>query len=560
MSCDGELRPRDAIRSGGYNPQFLRADPGAHMANPIILPELRLMLAENDDQGLRDVAMELHPATAADFTEGLTVDETWRVLARAPLAQQAEIFGYYDIPKQVEMVLGSGRERMSALLEEMAPDNRVDLLRQLDSQVVEELLPLVAKAERHDMAMLLSYPEHSAGSVMTTEYASLPANITVAEALQRLRTVAPNNEMIYYIYIVDDHRHLLGFISLRDLILAKPAAIVGDIMERELICARVDEDREILAKRLARYDFLAIPVVDDQNHLVGIVTHDDVMDVVVEEATEDVHRMGAVAPLAQSYLDTPFITVWRKRLIWLACLFIAELFTFTALAGFEDEIAKLVVLSLFVPLCISTGGNSGSQAATLITRAVALGEVGPRDWFRVLRHELAIGLVLGLTLGLIGVVRGAATPEVTRSETKVLTRPFEVRSTLPLTQDDKGRWLLPEGSTQIFETELERHANVQLPPDAPAPSSSADDPTHYHFPANCKVSAAPVDRWSLALVVGWSVATICLWGTLVGSMLPLVFRRLGIDPGYASSPFVATFVDVTGIVIYFSIAQYYLDL
>ena len=180
------------------------------MVNPIILPELRLMLAENDDEGLRAVAMELHPATVADFTEGLTVDETWRVLARAPLARQAEIFAYYAIPKQVEMVLGSGRERMSALLEEMASDNRVDLLQNLDPQVVEELLPLVAKAERHDIAMLLSYPESSAGAVMTTEYASLPANITAADALQRLRSEAPDSEMIYYIYVVDDQRHLAG--------------------------------------------------------------------------------------------------------------------------------------------------------------------------------------------------------------------------------------------------------------------------------------------------------------------------------------------------------------
>lgn len=530
------------------------------MANPIILPELRLMLAENDDQGLREVAVELHPATVADFTEGLTVDETWRVLARAPLTRQAEVFGYYDIPKQVEMVLGSGRERMSALLEEMAPDNRVDLLRQLDEQVVDELLPLVAKAERHDIAMLLSYPEHSAGAVMTTEYASLPANITVADALQRLRNVAPNNEMIYYIYVVDDQRHLLGFISLRDLILAKPTAIVGDVMERELISARVDEDREVLAKRLARYNFLAIPVVDEQNHLVGIVTHDDVMDVVVEEATEDAYRMGAVAPLEQSYLDTPFITVWRKRLVWLACLFIAELFTFTALAGYEDEIAKLVVLSLFVPLCISTGGNSGSQAATLITRALALGEVRPRDWLRVLRHELAMGIVLGITLGVIGVLRGSLTPEVTRSATRQVPTPFEVRSDEPLKLDDKQRVVLPPGSIQTSIAKLTHHEHVQLPEGTSMPTAVATDPRLYQFPANCIVSTTPVNRWSLAYVVGLSVAAICLWGTLVGSMLPLIFRQFGVDPGYASSPFVATFVDVTGIIIYFSIAQFYLEL
>ncbi len=533
------------------------------MVNPLILPELRLMLAENDDQGLRDVVMELHPATVADFTEGLTVDETWRVLARAPLARQAEIFAYYSIPRQVEMVLGSGRERMSALLEEMASDNRVDLLKHLDPQVVEELLPLVAKAQRHDIRTLLSYPEDSAGAVMTTEYASLPANINVTEALQRMRAEAPDSEMIYYIYVVDEHRHLIGFVSLRDLILAKPSTQVGDLMERDIISARVDEDREEVAKKMARYDFLAMPVVDDQNHLVGIVTYDDVMDVMEEEATEDAHRMGAVGPLEQSYLDAPFVTVWRKRLVWLACLFIAELFTFTALSHFEDQIAKLVVLSLFVPLCISTGGNSGSQAATLITRAVALGQIKSTDWLRVFRHELAMGLVLGLTLGAIGVLRGAATPESTRDASREIPDPFQIRTpdNTPLTLDDRKRVLVPKGSEQFLKATLTQHAHISLPPGfATIPVASSHDPQLYEFPANCIMSTQPVNRWQLAIVIGQAVAAICLWGTLVGSMLPLVFFKMGIDPGYASSPFVATFVDVTGIVIYFSIAQVWLGL
>jgi len=533
------------------------------MVNPIILPELRLMLAENDDEGLRAVAMELHPATIADFTEGLSVDETWRVLARAPLARQAEIFSYYAIPKQVEMVLGSGRERMSALLEEMASDNRVDLLQNLDPQVVEELLPLVARAERHDIAMLLSYPESSAGAVMTTEYASLPANITASEALQRMRAEAPDSEMIYYIYVVDDQRHLQGFVSLRDLILAKPNTLVENLMERDVISIRVDEDREEVAKRMAKYDFLAMPVVDDQNHLVGIVTHDDVMDVVVEEATEDAYRMGAVGPLAQGYLDAPFVTVWRKRLVWLACLFIAELFTFTALSHFEDQIAKLVVLSLFVPLCISTGGNSGSQAATLITRAVALGQVRAGDWFRVFKHELAMGAVLGLTLGLIGVLRGAGTPESTRDASRVVPEPFQIRTAddTPLKFDERQRVLVPKGSQQFAKATLTQHEHIALPTGTTAiPEADSHDARLYEFPANCIVSTAPVNRWQLAIVIGQAVAAICLWGTLVGSMLPLVFRRLGIDPGYASSPFVATFVDVTGIVIYFSIAEFWLGL
>ncbi len=442
------------------------------MVNPIILPELRLMLAENDDQGLRDVAMELHPATVADFTEGLTVDETWRVLARAPLARQAEIFGYYDLAKQVEMVLGSGRERMSALLEEMAPDNRVDLLQHLDPQVVEELLPLVAKAERHDIAMLLSYPEDSAGSVMTTEYASLPANIMVSEALQRLRNVAPDNEMIYYIYVVDEQRHLLGFISLRDLILAKPNAVVGDIMERDIISVRADDDREEAARRLARYDFLAIPVVDDQNHLVGIVTHDDVIDVLREEAVEDVQRIGGIAPLRLSYLQTALFTLTWKRGIWLTILFFTALLTTFALESYDEVMDRWAWLVIFIPLVVSTGGNSGNQSATLIISALSTGDVALKDWTRIVRRELIIGLLLGAGLSILGF-----------------------------------------GIAVI------------------------------HAPTLAEAIVIPV-----------TILFVVTCGTLVGSLLPLVFLRIGLDPALMSNPFVAGIIDIVGIVIYMNVA------
>jgi magnesium transporter len=452
------------------------------MINPILLPELRLMLAEKDAQGLFEVTTELHPASVADFTEGLNVEETWEVLSHAPLATQADIFSYYSNSKQEEMVLGAGRQRMSSLLEEMAPDNRVDLLKRLDGNVVQELLPLIAKAERHDIVTLLSYPEDSAGSVMTTEYASLPADITASEALSRLRLVAPDNEMIYYIYVIGPERHLQGFISLRDLILARPGALVGDLMERDVIYVRVDEDQEEVANKLARYDFLAIPVVDGTGKLVGIVTHDDVMDVVVEEATEDVHRMGGVSPIEGNYLEMHFSQVWLHRAMWLSCLFIAELLTFTAMAKYEHILEQVTVLALFVPLCIATGGNSGSQAATLITRAMALGQITPSDWARVLRHEIVMGIALGFTLGVIAYLRGITTGA---------------------------------GTLEGF------------------------------------------DRWKMGLILAQSVTAICIWGTVVGAMLPLAFRKLGFDPALASSPFVATSVDVTGIVIYFNIAQLY---
>jgi magnesium transporter len=456
------------------------------MTNVLLLPELRAMLAENDREGLTTLMTELHPATVADWTEGLSVEETWKVFDHAGIDRQALVFEFFPLSKQVEMASGVGRERMSRLIEAMAHDERVDLLKRLDPEVVENLLPLVAKADRQDIRTLLSYPEHSAGSVMTTEYATLTIDLTVSEALSRLRLQATSAETIYYVYVVDAERHLVGFVSLHDLILARPSAHIESIMQREVISVPVDADQEDIAQTMARYDFLAIPVVDSDHRLVGIVTHDDVIDVVVQEATEDALRMGGVASMVEHYLDAPFVTLWRKRCGWLACLFIAELFTFSALSYFQTAIDKIIALSLFVPLCISTGGNSGSQAATLITRAMALRQISPIDWFRVLRHELIMGLALGCTLGLIGFFRVGLTPETWL-----------------------GRGV--EGK-----------------------------------------------HWLLALVIAQAVAAICLWGTLVGATLPLIFSKLGFDPGYASSPFVATFVDVTGIVIYFSIATIYL--
>jgi magnesium transporter len=455
------------------------------MLNLLVLPELRELLAEKDVATLSEIVREMHPASIAEFSEALSVEETWQLLDYAPIERQAEVFSLYPIGKQVEMVSGVGRERMAKLIEVMSPDDRVDLLKQLDPEVVESIVPLVAKAERQDIRMLLSYPEGSAGSVMTTEYATVPPDVTAEQAVALVRQQAPSRETIYSIYVLDEDRHLIGFLSLRDLILARSSEKVSDIMRHDVVSVRVEQDREEAANELAQYDFLAIPVVDDQNRLVGIITHDDVIDVMQAEATEDALLMGGVSSMEENYLDAPFATVWRRRAVWLSALFIAELFTFTALASYESAIQSIIALSLFVPLCISTGGNSGSQAATLITRALALGHVRPSDFWRVIRHEVLMGLALGATLGLIAFARASLTPAYVLGN---------------------------------------------------------------------------ADRWMLALVIAQSVAAICLWGTLVGSMLPLVFKRIGIDPGYASSPFVATFVDVTGIVIYFSIAKMYLPL
>jgi magnesium transporter len=448
------------------------------------------MLEENDSAGMKAFCENLHPATVAEALAGeFEVDQVWRFLGHTNIRNQAAIFEYFPIDWQVKMVEGTGRQHMAHLIEKMSPDDRADLLRRLMPRVAEGLLRLVDEADRRDIATLVKYPENTAGALMTTDYAWLPANITASEALERLRLQAPDKETIYYLFVLDNDRKLLGVLSLRDLILAQRHALIRDIMDKEAVTVRVTDDREHAAKELARYDLLAIPVLDEQGRLVGIITHDDVIDVVVQEATEDAYRMGAVGLLTENYLEADLFTLWRKRAVWLAALFIAEMFTFNAMAYFDDAMKAVTVLALFVPLCLSTGGNSGSQAATLIIRAMALGQVTLKDWFRVIRHELLMGAILGLTLGAIGLVRV---------------------------------WFL-------------------------TPEHVLSNPDSSH-----------TDLFKLTLVVGQAVAAICLWGTLIGSMLPLAFKRLGVDPGVASSPFVATFVDVTGIVIYFTIAQLYL--
>lgn len=451
------------------------------MAHPLFGPEIRFLHQENDAAGMKVFCETLHPATVAEaLAEGFEPEVVWQILRHTDIRTQAAIFEYFPIDWEVQMVEGIGQQHMARLIEQMSHDDRVDLLRRLRPRVADQLLRLVDEADRRDIASLVKYEEGTAGALMTTDYAWLPANIAVGEALDRLRLQAPDRETIYYIYVLDEQRRLLGTVSLRDLILAPRQALLRDIMERDMVTAKVTDDREQVAQQMARYDFLAMPVVDMEGRLVGIITHDDVIDVVVQEATEDAQRMGGVGLIEENYLEADLLTVWRKRVGWLSCLFIAELFTFTAMAFFEHAIEKVIVLSLFIPLCISTGGNSGSQAATLTIRALALGHVGSKDWGRVLRHELLMGLMLGVSLGAIGFVRAALTPD----------------STL------RGQ----------------------------------------------------VEWWQLALVIAQAVAMICLWGTLVGSLLPLGFKALGFDPAFAASPFVATFVDVTGIVLYFTIA------
>jgi magnesium transporter len=442
------------------------------MANPLLLPEIRSMIAAGDDQGLAEIMNELHPATVAEFAEGLSVEETWELLAHADVGQQAEVFPFFSAEKEVELVEGIGRERMSKLLEAMSHDDRVDLLQRCDETTVDSLLPLIAKADREDIRRLLSYPEGSAGSLMTTDYAMLPPDTTVEEAINLLRRQASQKETIYYIYVVDAERHLIGFVSLRDLILARPSALIRDIMTTDVVTVRAEQDQEEVARQLAKYDFLAMPVVDDQNRIIGIVTHDDVLDVLEDEASEDLARTGAAEPLGRPYFAVSVLQLLRSRVIWLLLLAFAATLTVNVLSYFEEVLNQIVSLSLFIPLLIGVGGNAGAQSATTIVRAMAIDDVRSTDLMRVTFREARVGFLLGTTLAVLalGVV-----------------------------------WL-------FFGRDL-------------------------------------------AVIVSLSLVAICTLASLVGSLMPILADRVGVDPAVVSAPFVTTVVDASGLVVYFLIAR-----
>ena len=439
----------------------------------LLLPDVRQMILEGDAVGLQEFCNILHPADAAEVLQDLATTDVWKVLTHCGLVRQVEIFEHLGVARQVELVDLIGRDRLSKIIEEMSSDDRADLLSRLDPRRVESLLPLVAQAERADIRKLLSYPEYSAGSIMTTEYASLTEDMTVREAIEHLRKQAPNSETIYYVFVLDAGRHLHGMLSLRDLILARPGVKLSDLMTREIITVRVDDDQEFVARELARYDFIAIPVVDHESRLVGIVTHDDVLDIVQEEAEEDVYRAAAVEPFEDGYLQTALPTIAWKRGVWLVFLSMMALVTAEVIDQFE-HVAKVHIWMInFLPLVLASGGNTGSQSATLVIRLIALGKPHGKENMRLLWREFLVGLMLGSVLAAADFVF--------------------VKFWFQLT--------LPQSA-----------------------------------------------------VVAITVCGVVMLGTLWGTILPLIFRRLGMDPALMSNPLIAAFMDMMGVVIYNSFA------
>jgi magnesium transporter len=428
---------------------------------------------------------ETLPLSAADQLredwQALTPEERLAGFIDLPRADADDFFLELSASDQAEIILALKENERRLWMRLLAPDDAADVIQEVPEERRPELLHMLDGPTRNEVSALLAYEEDAAGGLMSPRFARLRPDMTVAEAIRYLRRQAREElETIYYAYVLDQDQHLKGVVSFRDLFANTGDRAVADMMLTDVVSVPDNLNQEEVAQIIAQYDLNALPVVDADGRMQGIVTVDDIVDVVQSAATEDIQKLGGMEALDTPYMQTGMLSMIKKRAGWLAALFLGEMLTASAMSHYEDEIAKAVVLALFVPLIISSGGNSGSQATTLIIRAMALGEVAIRDWWRIIRRELIAGLALGAILAIIGLLRIVV-------------------------------W------QQVFHTYGEHYSRV-------------------------------------AATVAISLIGVVTWGTLAGSMLPFVIRKLGFDPASASAPFVATLVDVCGLVIYFNVA------
>jgi len=373
------------------------------MQDPLLIPELREYITENKTETLKAFFEKTTPAVGAEYLAAFDPVEVWRVIRTLQPDIGAEIFSFLEQDVQLEIASAVKRREIARLLSEMSADDRVDLLKRIPEERREAIMPALAMAEREDIRRLSAYREGSAGAAMTSDYATLTAELTVAQAIERLRKEAPDKETIYYAYVLDQARHLTGFVSLKDLILAHPRAKIGSIMHGDVIHARVDDDQEEAARQIQKYDLIALPVINDEGALVGIITHDDAIDIITQEHTEDMEKMMAIAGSHEAgvYLRTSSWTHFKNRAVWIVGLAGLEIVSGFIIHSYEDTLMSLMILALYMPMIADTGGNTGSQSATVVIRAMALGEIAPRDAARVLFKEMKIALLLSLVLGVL---------------------------------------------------------------------------------------------------------------------------------------------------------------
>lgn len=443
--------------------------------------EFRKLLSARNFTAIRSLLEPVDAVLLADVLREIPIRKVLIIFRLMTRRDATKVFSHLPVSYQEGIMEELGDTNVAQILNEMPPDDRTALLEVLPIDIRKKLLDMLTPEERAVASKLLAFPRNSVGRRMTPDYIAVHPDWTIGWTLEHIRNMAMEKETINMIYVIDEKGVLIDDISLKRIILTAPEKKISDIMDYEFRYLNANVDQEIAVEMFKKHDRIALPVVNNERQLIGIVTVDDVLDIQEEEVTEDIQKFGAVEVMKEPYLDVPFFKLVQKRAGWLTVLFLGEMLTATAMGFFEKEIVRAVVLVLFIPLIISSGGNSGSQASTLIIRAMALGEVSLRDWWRIIRREFFVGLALGCILGIIGFSRIAL-------------------------------WNL---FTNIYG-----------------------------------------EYWLfIAITIFITLSGVVLWGTLVGSMLPLVLKRLGTDPAVSSAPFVATLVDVSGLVIYFGAAM-----
>ncbi len=449
-----------------------------------LVEHFKELITTDDTLRIREFLNDQNISDVAELINELPEYES-QIIGNMNVHRAVGVFKILDLSTQKDIIHELPPYKTAELLNELPADDRTAFLEELPSEVVKELIRLLNPEERKITLSLLGYPDGSVGRLMTPDYIAVQVDWNVQEVLDHIREVGKNSETIDVIYVVNDKGEFVDDMRIREVLLAKPDTLVGDIIDYRSITLRVNDDQEVANEVFKMNNRVALPVIDDKNILLGIVTIDDVLWVASEEFSEDIQKIGGTEALDEPYLEMPILKLFKKRVVWLIVLFLGEMLTATAMGYFEDEIAKAVVLATFIPLIISSGGNTGSQASTLIIQAMALGEITISDWWRVMRREILSGILLGSVLGLIGFIR------------------LEV-------------W------NGIFNTYGEHGTQI-------------------------------------GLAVGFSLLCVVLWGTVTGSMLPIILKRVGADPATSSAPFVATLVDVTGLVIYFSMAYLFMS-
>ncbi len=449
----------------------------------LLVDEVLQLLENENDKQLKVFLNELNISDVEHLIDELP-QHAVKFIETLSIKRAVNVFRILDFPTQERIIKKLQSNKLTEIIRQLPPDDRTALLGELKGDAVKKLLILLSDSDRIEALHLLGFKEDSIGRLMTPDFIAVKIDWTVSRVLSHIRRYGKNSETIDVVYVIDKDGVLLDDIRIREILLADPETKISELTDNRLIALKVNDPQEEAINVFKMNNRVALPVIDDHNILLGIVTVDDILWIAHEEYTEDIHKIGGTQALDEPYLDVPVFQLYKKRVVWLIVLFFGELLTITAMSNFEHEIAKVVILATFVPLIISSGGNSGSQAATLIIQAMALGEVTIKDWWSVMRREIFSGIFLGSTLCLLS---------------------FSVIAIWHM--------IMPSFSE------------------------------HYVL---------------IGLVVGCSLVGVVLWGTLMGSMLPLLLKKLGADPAASSTPFVATLVDVTGLIIYFSFALLFL--